>query len=67
MVTLNSDKRYTVDLEHTGLPYPVYVVRFCGEYIGHRKNGLPAIVFAAGEAARRWGCLVITEKTEKAG
>lgn len=29
-----TDGRYTVTLEHTGQAQPVYVARFCGEFLG---------------------------------
>lgn len=29
-----TDSRYTVTLEHTGQVKPVYVARFCGDFLG---------------------------------
>lgn len=37
------DKRYTIDREYCGQYKPLYVLRFCGDFISSHKNPLDAI------------------------
>jgi hypothetical protein len=55
-----NDSRYTIDRERTGRPFPEYVVRFCGNWVG-----LTAPTRAEAEAirdeyavARHWAAIL---------
>ena len=58
-MNLHSDKRYTVTREWCGYEAPRYVVRFCGEWIESYSTRGAALMRAAGESAKRRGCLVL--------
>ena len=40
------DKRYTINKEYSGYVKQSYVVRFCGEWVGHSKHKDEAIAIA---------------------
>jgi hypothetical protein len=62
--TLNSDPRFTVTMENARTEPPLYVVRFCGDIVASFRHYSSAIARAAGEAAIRRGCNVVTERGE---
>jgi|AACY02.2.fsa_nt_gi hypothetical protein len=58
-MNLRSDKRYTVTREWCGYESPMWVVRFCDEWVSCHKYRDAALIRAAGESARRRGALII--------
>ena len=58
-MNLRSDKRYTITREFCGHEQPMWVVRFCGEWVACKKHKGAALMIAAGEAATRRGCHVL--------
>lgn len=63
MTNLKSDPRYTVTLEWCGHEKPLYIVRFCGEWVSKHMTKGAALMRATGEAAQRRDCLVVSEVT----
>jgi hypothetical protein len=57
------DKRYTITNEFTGhiSGKPVFVARFCGEWIGSSQFYSSALMKVVGHKAMREGALVIQE------
>ena len=47
------DKRYTLTREFTGSPYPMWVARFCGDWIGQARSKIDAAELIANHADRR--------------
>ena len=66
MSAIRSDSRYTVAKEFCGHSKARWVVRFCGEFVESFQFHGAALMRAAGEAAKRRGCLVI-KAVEKGG
>jgi len=58
-----SDLRYTITKEYTGdiSGKPVFVARFCGEWIGSSQFHSSALMKVIGHKAMREGALVIQE------
>lgn len=52
-----SDNRYTIALEHTGLPVATYVIRFCDNFIGQGQTLNDAIMQAIFHQGERIGLL----------
>lgn len=49
------DARYSVTREYTGAPWPQYVVRFCGDWVGNADTPEDASALAADHARQRQG------------
>lgn len=62
-MNLHSDNRYTINREWCGYETPMWVVRFCDEWISCHKTKGAALMIAAGESAKRRGALIIEEVT----
>lgn len=68
MYHLHSDKRWSYGPEYNGHANPVkpgapvWVVRFCGDYIGFRSTRGAALMLATTERARRAGALVVVNQ-----
>ncbi len=58
-MNLRSDQRYTITREFCGHEQPMWVIRFCGEWVACKKHRGAALMLAAGESARRRGCAVV--------
>lgn len=50
---MKTDNRYTITFEYTGKPRPVYVVRFCGDWVGLAPNIKAARRMRNEHAAKR--------------
>ena len=61
---VKNDARYSIDLEWCGYKEPMYVLRFCDEWVDCFQFKSAAIVRAIGEDARRKGALSIQEVTQ---
>jgi len=59
MTNLKSDPRYTITREFCGHEKPLYIVRFCDEWVSKHTTKSAALMRATGEAAQRRGCLVV--------
>lgn len=55
------DKRYSARLECDGSPAPLFVLRFCGEYVGSSISLSTILLRAVGHRAVMNGAEVITE------
>ena len=60
-MNLRSDNRYTINREWCGHETPMWVVRFCDEWISCHKTKGAALMIATGESAKRRGALIIEE------
>ena len=60
-MNLCSDNRYTITREWCGHETPMYVVRFCGEWLSCHEHKCAALMIATGESAKRRGALIIEE------
>ena len=47
------DKRYTLTREFTGSPYPMWVARFCGDWIGQARSKIDAAELIAYHQDKR--------------
>ena len=60
--TGQTDKRYTVNKEYAGQAAPVWVARFCGEFIRTSLSYSAMVLRCVGHKAEMNGALVITEQ-----
>lgn len=51
---MNTDKRYTVTKEYCGLPYPAFVVRFCGDWIATKDTREQAAAIIVEHKLNYW-------------
>ena len=58
---IKSDSRYTIQREYTGHPSgkPVYVLRWCGDFVACSPFYASMVTRAAGHKAQRDGALTI--------
>lgn len=49
-----TDKRYTITKEYCGLPYPAFVVRFCGDWIAARDTREQAVAVITEHKLNFW-------------
>ena len=61
MNPIQSDKRYSIDLEHCGQAGKRYVLRFCGEWVMQSLSLSACIMRAVGDSCARRGCAIVEE------
>lgn len=63
MYPIKSDRRWTITREFCGERKPMFIVRFCGDWVDKRATFASAVLRAVGAKAARDGALIVTEVT----